>query len=412
VIIQTPKHKNVRTNQRSVQRREFRPEVENQSPSAVQLEQSPQPDAQSQLARDEGNALLNELEAVLRRFIWLPNERDYTILALWVVYTHAFDLFDHAPRIALHSPVPGCGKSTLFRILRALVRLGAIWTTPTEATLFRDMAATHPTILFDEMDKYIYRSSAILALLNAGHMVGATVPRVVGEGEDLRVVHFNVFGPVAFALKAKSLPADLAERSFRIDMQRKLAKLEKLTPAQMPSLNALGVRVVEWVKHKRKAIEDCRDRCELPDQIINRAGDNWLPLFAIAEAAGGDWARRATNAALDYDKHNPSEDRGILLLGNLKSIIERTSKTFFSSSELCAALNDREDWTWGEYAYGDGVNTHKLANLLKPFGIIPRQARMTGSGKLRGYHKRDFETAWHTYDIRAEDEASGQASLA
>ena len=83
-------HSNAQTQERANQpticttrRREFRPEVENQSPSAVQLEQSPQPDAQSQLARDEGNALLNELEAVLRRFIWLPNERDYTILALW-----------------------------------------------------------------------------------------------------------------------------------------------------------------------------------------------------------------------------------------------------------------------------------------------------------------------------------------
>jgi hypothetical protein len=180
----------------------------------------------------------------------------------------------------------------------------------------------------------------------------------------------------------------------------------------MPRLNTLGARIVEWVKRKRKAIEDCRDRCDLPEQIINRAGDNWLPLFAIAEAAGGDWPRRATDAALDYDKHNPSQDRGILLLGNLKTIMERTSKTFFSSSELWAALNDREDWAWGEYACGDGLNAHKLANLLKPFGIVPRQQRMTGSAKLRGYHKRDFETAWHTYDIQAEDEASGLASLA
>ena len=44
------------------------------------------------------------IEAVLRRFIWLPNGRDYAIRHT-VERLHATPLFDHAPRIALHSPV-------------------------------------------------------------------------------------------------------------------------------------------------------------------------------------------------------------------------------------------------------------------------------------------------------------------
>src|SRR5262249_52144008 len=39
-------------------------------------------------AQHEGTALLNDIETVLRRFSWLPNERDYTILPLWIVYDH------------------------------------------------------------------------------------------------------------------------------------------------------------------------------------------------------------------------------------------------------------------------------------------------------------------------------------
>jgi hypothetical protein len=354
------------------------------------------------IKRNEGLALLVDIEAVLRRFIWLPNERDYTILALWIVYTYAYDLFDHAPRIALHSPVPGCGKSTLFRILRALVRLGDIWTNPTEATLFRDMAATHPTILFDEMDKYLYSNRPLLAVLNSGHMAGVTVPRTVGEGEDAHVVRFDVFGPVAFALKGVQLPADLADRSFRIDMQKSRVQLEKLTRQDLSSLTNLGDRIKAFVQGNWKRIEACAKGVKLPEAIINRAGDNWVPLFAIAETVGGEWPERVARAALDYEHHHSSTDKGIILLSNIKTIMESSPKAFFPSQELCSALIKREDWPWGEYAYGRGLTTHRLAKMLKPFGIFPRQEKMAGTIKARGYHKGDFEKAWQTYNIQSE----------
>jgi hypothetical protein len=35
----------------------------------------------------------------------------------------------------------------------------------------------------------------------------------------------------------------------------------------------------------------------MPAELINRAADNWLPLLAIADAAAGDWPRRARAAA-------------------------------------------------------------------------------------------------------------------
>ncbi len=359
---------------------------------------------QRELTQVDGIQLLKDIEAQLRRFIWLPNERDYVIIALWIVYTHVYDLFDHAPRVALRSPVPGCGKSTLFRILKALVRLGKIWTTPTQATLFREMHASHPTILFDEMDKYLYGSNAILAVLNAGHAAGVSVPRTVGEGEEAHVVDFDVFGPVAFALKQKQLPADLAERSFQIKMQRSLMQLEKLTPVKVQEIEKIAPRISDWAKQNRVVIERGAETSTLPEEIINRAGDNWVPLFAVAEAAGGDWPQRVASAALEYEKQNAPLDRGISLLSNLKTIVENASKAFFSSDELLSTLNEREDWPWGEYAHGNGLNAHALARMLKGFGISPEQQRLTGTdtramGKVRGYHKRDFERAWRAFGI-------------
>jgi hypothetical protein len=394
-----------------IQGRAIRPTICRSPRSAIRQKPANQmltgPITHSNAIRSDGTELLEAIEALLRRFVWLPNENDYTIIALWIVYTHAYDLFNHAPRLALHSPVPGCGKSTLFRILVALVRSGKIWINPTEATVFRDMAATHPTILFDEMDKYLYKNKSIHAVLNSGHMQGATVPRTVGEGEEAHVVDFDVFGPVAFALKGMQLPADLAERSLQINMQKSLTQFEKLTPDVSPSLDALGKRIAGWAKQNRIAIERAAKMIALPEAIINRAGDNWVPLFTIADVVGGDWPQRVTAAAMDYEKKNASLDKGILLLSNLKTLMENAPKSFYSSRELWSALNDREDWAWGDYAYGSGLNAHKLAKLLKGFGIMPRQEKLpkTEGGsktKARGYHRRDFEKVWNVYDIQSE----------
>jgi hypothetical protein len=165
-------------------------------------------------------------------------------------------------------------------------------------------------------------------------------------------------------------------------------------------------RIKEFVQRNRERIETCTKRLKLPEAIINRAGDNWVPLLAMANAVGGEWPQRVHTAALDYEKHNPTQDRGIVLLSNLRTIIESASKHFFSSQELCAALTAREDWQWGEYGYGKGLSTHSLARLLRPFSIYPKQERMagaqTGRAKLRGYDRSDFEKAWQAYGIRGE----------
>jgi Protein of unknown function (DUF3631) len=227
------------------------------------------------------------------------------------------------------------------------------------------------------------------------------------EGAEAGVAEFDVFGPVAFALKAVQLPPDLAERSFRIDMQKAPKQLAKLTEQDLANLSSLNERIKEFVQRNRERIETCTKRLKLPEAIINRAGDNWVPLFAMANALGGEWLQRVHTAALEYEKHNPTQDRGILLLSNIKTIMDAGSKTFFSSQVLCTALNNREDWSWGEYAYGDGLSVHKLAGMLRAFGIKPRQERTDGTSKVRGYDRCDFVKAWQAYGIQAEHDALG-----
>jgi hypothetical protein len=171
---------------------------------------------------------LDALEVLLRRLIWLPNASDYPVLVIWALYTHVFDKFMHAPRLALHSPVPGCGKTNLLGILSDIVRDGFMVLIPSPSAIFRKMHAHTPTMLFDEADKYLYSNNDVLAVLNAGHnRKSAKVVRVMGE--DMHVEEYNVFGPMAFALKAKDLAADLADRSLRVNMQKAPHVMETFT---------------------------------------------------------------------------------------------------------------------------------------------------------------------------------------
>ena len=66
-------------------------------------------------------------------------------------------------------------------------------------------------------------------------------------------------------------------------------------------------------------------------------------------------------------------------------------------SDLVAALRKVEDAPWGEWGKsGQGLTTHSLARLLKPFQIKPALSR-EGESVGRRYTRKGFEDAWTRY---------------
>ena len=45
---------------------------------------------------------------------------EYVALALWTLHSHVHEQFMHTPRLVVRSPVHGCGKTTLFKVLEKL----------------------------------------------------------------------------------------------------------------------------------------------------------------------------------------------------------------------------------------------------------------------------------------------------
>ena len=114
-------------------------------------------------------ALLDEIASFLRRFVVFHTKSDANMLALWVAFTYVYDKFNIAPLAGITASDKECGKTTLLRALYYLVFYGYACTLLTTATAFRIVDAYHPTMLADELDKFLKQNPELLAVFLAGH---------------------------------------------------------------------------------------------------------------------------------------------------------------------------------------------------------------------------------------------------
>src|SRR5438094_4361325 len=68
-----------------------------------------------------GSSILGEIVALLIRHVVMKSKHDAIAVALWIVFTHAIDSFQVAPRLAITSPQKRCGKTTLLTLVAGIV---------------------------------------------------------------------------------------------------------------------------------------------------------------------------------------------------------------------------------------------------------------------------------------------------
>jgi hypothetical protein len=133
----------------------------------------------------------------------------------------------------------------------------------------------------------------------------------------------------------------------------------------------------------------------MPAGLTNRTEDNWAPLVAIADAAGGPWpaiirkaALAAVTRAAEYDEPSAS----VRLLGDMRSVFDARGEEKIGSQAMVEHLIKIEDAPWATWPKGQAITPHRVARCLKEYGIKPRQS---GAGS---YWKRaDFEDVWRRY---------------
>jgi hypothetical protein len=130
----------------------------------------------------------------------------------------------------------------------------------------------------------------------------------------------------------------------------------------------------------------------VPALLHDRAADNWRPLLAIADAAGGKWLSRAREAASALSGVDETDSLQTMLLEDVRAIFAAKGADEIGSSSIVAELGKLEHRPWPEISGGKPITPHRLAKLLKRFGIGPAH---TEKGNV--YGKDAFSDAWTRY---------------
>jgi hypothetical protein len=360
----------------------------------------------------DGAALLDELAHTYRRFVSLP-AGGAEALALWVVFTYALEAFDVAPILALCSPLKRCGKTTTEEVTVALAKRPLAAANITVAALYRAVERFAPTLIVDEADTFLLSNLALRGVINSGHTRStAFVVRTAGHEPRL----FSTWGARMIALIGR-LPATLEDRAIVLPMRRRAPgePVDRIRrDALLRRLEPLRRRSARWAVDHLPALRAADPA--VPEELNDRQADNWRPLLAIADEAGGAWpalartaARTLAGAVVEADTAAP-----VRLLADLRGLFVTTTADRLATADIIRHLTALEDRSWGDHAQGQPLTPRRLAALLEGFRVKAKQIRQ-GPDTRKGYLRSDFTDAFHRYlpsDPKHPEHRHGAAEFA
>ena len=195
------------------------------------------------------------------------------------------------------------------------------------------------------------------------------------------------------------LPSTLADRSIEIELRRKRKNeiCERFRSDRIDHFVTLRRKMARWAADHIDSLRNADP--EVPDELHDRAADNWRSLLAVADEAGDPWPHLARTAAIALTRTDTDDAPGIRLLEDIRALSitapDRTSGIF--TKDLLQALHANEQRPWATWTRGRPITPHQLSRLLGPFGIpSPRTIRI-GQKTGKGYRFDDFGDAFSRY---------------
>ena len=344
----------------------------------------------------DGAELLADISDLIRRHVVMSHAAADAV-ALWIIHTHAFDAAQIAPRLLIKSPEKRCGKTTALMVIQNLVYRPLPTSNITTSALFRTIEAVRPTLLIDEVDTFLSTNEELRGIINSGHFQAtAHVTRTVGD--DFEPRQFSTWAPMATSGIGK-LPETIEDRGIAINLRRRRRDehVQRLRFDRVDHLKEGASRAFRWAKDHRAAIANLDS--EIPEALHDRAADNWRPLLAIADCAGGEWPARARKAALELsaDSAADQDSTGTLLLADTRAAFEAKSGDRISGDDLTAYLVGLDDRPWSEFNRGKPLTKPTLARLLGKYKILSGTIRLSDGRTLKGYYRSSFDEAFACY---------------
>src|SRR5262249_23901685 len=196
------------------------------------------------------------------------------------------------------------------------------------------------------------------------------VVRWVGEGSKQTVVPFSTYGPKIIAQIGQP-PTTIVDRSIRVPLRRarRNANIDRLRLDRLREFRHLNRKARRWAEDNINALGSLDP--EVPDRVVSdRDRDNWRPLLAVADRAGGEWPRLAREAAgVLCGNVDDSQSYGEMLLSDIRDYFQANSGfQYAETADLIKYLVSLEDRPWPEFGKSaKPITPHTLARLLRDF---------------------------------------------
>jgi hypothetical protein len=357
--------------------------------------------------------MISRIEAYIKQYLSFEVQGVTLPIALWIIGTHCFQLFDSFAYIVITSKTKRSGKTRLSEVMSFAASVPMTFSSMTPSTLFRvinpdpkryyspNQPFVPPTIIFDEAESLSSEAAGTMrSVLNAGYRKGQSVPRTVGQ----EVIQFKVYCPKIFILIGDVYDT-LRDRSIVVDMVR------GESPKRFLYDEAQGEGAVIRHEIKETLSQPTQDQIvkhyqEVRAQFLSdRDEEIWLPLFAICAAIAPERMRELQRIAVDLSALKTADKQAYKNLDMFESQKEQQEYAERAAVDLLAVINGEKAIStadavtklreldlspWRTFR-GKGIDQHSLSDLLAGIGIPSVNVRF-GKQVLKGYRKLDVET--------------------
>ena len=350
----------------------------------------------------DGAALLDALEARLEHYVSLPKGGAVAV-AVWALYTWCFRAFSVSPYLMVTAPERESGKSRVTELLSWMVQRARPVSDASAATIYRGVDRDAPTLLFDEAQTYLNRrpDDPIRGMLRSGfNLRFANVERMVGEGANMEERSFSTFCPkVMNGRNLVTLDDMLTSRSVVLPMTRATRPYPHLRADRDPVGEDIRRQCARWRDDHLPALREADPDV---DTRIHRNADVWRPLFAVADAAGGEWPKKVRAAAdalaAVAGTIDTGETLGTMLLADVLAVFEEEGDPErIKSGVLDEALRKLPERPWESMPKtGKAITAQARGRMLARYGVNAQTLRFDGVA-TKGYLRAAFADAWNAY---------------
>jgi putative DNA primase/helicase len=342
-----------------------------------------------------GDELLQAVTNTIHKYV-ICNKHTAISAALWVAHTYLIDVIHCSPLAIITAPDKGCGKSTLLDVMADMVYQPVPTASISAAALYRTIEKYHPTLLIDEVDSFLAGDEAMRGIINCGHKrKAAYVMRCEGDNNEPK--RFSTWSAKLLSgISAKNLHPTITSRAIMLELRKKLpTETIASNRNNQAEYHAISRKLVRWSTDIKAQV--AKSTTALPNGLDDRQKDNWEPLLAIADIAGGRWSELARETAIAMSSQEENKSYKTELLEDIKSVFESRKIDRISTHDLIADLCADDEGNWATYNRGKEINPKQLATLLRGYGIISNTLRFGNQSPAKGFERVQFLDVWARY---------------